>query len=131
MAEDNGQRHTEEFYGQLVERANSDPAFRERLRSNPVAAIREQGFDIPEGIQVRVIEPDEEEVCLILPPQVGGEVTEVSGYTSSSSFRAVATPQLRPSASGLGSSFQVGQLAGRVPLPLMVGNANRLRAMCW
>ena len=44
---------------QVVAKAWFDPAFLQRLREDPVAALRAEGVDVPEGRQVRVVEESE------------------------------------------------------------------------
>ena len=56
-------------YGQLVSRAWSDPAFKQRLLSDPAAVLKEQGIDVGPGVEVRVVENTENVVYLALPPQ--------------------------------------------------------------
>jgi hypothetical protein len=46
-------------HGRLVAKAWADPAFKERLLAHPAAVLREQGFDVPAGIEVRVVEDAE------------------------------------------------------------------------
>ena len=55
--------------GQLVSRAWSDPAFKQRLLSDPAAVLKEQGIDVGPGVEVRVVENTENVVYLALPPQ--------------------------------------------------------------
>jgi hypothetical protein len=43
-------------HGRLVAKAWADPAFKERLLAHPAAVLSEQGFDVPAGVEVRVVE---------------------------------------------------------------------------
>jgi hypothetical protein len=46
-------------HGRLVAKAWADPAFKERLLTDTAAVLSEQGFDVPAGIEVRVVEDAE------------------------------------------------------------------------
>jgi Nitrile hydratase, alpha chain len=50
-------RESAKKHGRLVARTWSDSALKERLLINPAAVLREHGFDVPAGTEVRVIEP--------------------------------------------------------------------------
>lgn len=52
---------------QVIAKAWQDNAFKEQLKENPVAVLRDQGIDIPPGIQLRVLEDSESVVHLTLP----------------------------------------------------------------
>lgn len=52
----------------LVEKAQSDPAFRRALLANPTGTVaRELNVDFPAGVKVRVLEETERELYLVLP----------------------------------------------------------------
>ena len=62
-------------YGKAVARAWSDNAYRERLLSDPKAALAEVGAEPPPGIEVSVVENTPDRVHLVLPVQPAeGEV---------------------------------------------------------
>jgi hypothetical protein len=46
-------------HGRLVAKAWVDPALNERLVADPAAVLREHGFDVPDGIEVRLVEQTE------------------------------------------------------------------------
>ena len=70
MAIDQGQAQAyARNYGQLVSRAWSDPAFKQRLLSDPAAVLKEQGIDVPAGVRVQVLENTDKVFNLALPPQ--------------------------------------------------------------
>lgn len=50
----------------LVQRANTDPQFRDRLKANPVAAAKEAGVDLPAGATIEVVEQRPNELHLLL-----------------------------------------------------------------
>jgi hypothetical protein len=58
-------------WGRIVARAWDDDAFRQRLLAEPGAVLREEGFEVPPGIEVRVGDNDEpgDTYCLHLPPR--------------------------------------------------------------
>ncbi|MGH2588327.1 MAG: nitrile hydratase subunit alpha [Dehalococcoidia bacterium] len=55
-------------YGQMIARAWTEPAFKERLLAEPATVAREQGLEIPEGTSLRAIEIAPRETYLVLPP---------------------------------------------------------------
>ena len=56
----------------VVARARRDNEFREQLKANPVAMLRDQGIELPPGIQVRVLEDSDRVVRLALAPRPSG-----------------------------------------------------------
>ncbi|MGH2601605.1 MAG: nitrile hydratase subunit alpha, partial [Dehalococcoidia bacterium] len=48
----------------------SDPAFKQRLLSDPAGALREQGFTLPAEMQVRVLEPSGPRLYMPLPAEL-------------------------------------------------------------
>jgi len=82
-------------YGQMIARAWTDPAFKERLLAEPAAVAREQGIDIPEGVSLRAIEiaPAETYVVLTSPePPFGAVAAEEQGPWASLLVRAASDP---------------------------------------
>lgn len=75
-----------ELKEQVLSRADSDPEFREQLKSDPSAAIKAvTGVDLPSGVQVVVVEDTAEQIHLVLPPPGAGsqlsdrELEQVAG----------------------------------------------------
>lgn len=62
-----GHETQQERTRQLLERAWTDPAFKQRLPDDPVAALRTAGIMVPDGVQVRVVEETQEFAHFILP----------------------------------------------------------------
>lgn len=60
---------------QLIAKAWSDPAFKARLVTDPKAVLRAEGFDIPDGLEIRVLENTENLRHLVLPA-LPGELTD-------------------------------------------------------
>lgn len=67
---------------QLITQAIQDPAFRQRLVGNPKAVLAEQGLDVPEDVQINVLQESSTQYYLVLPalelPTGSGEVAELS-----------------------------------------------------
>jgi hypothetical protein len=62
-------------WGQIVARAWDDDDYRKRLLAEPAAVLREEGIEVPPGIEVRVEEGEDvgDASCLRLPPRPGLE----------------------------------------------------------
>jgi Nitrile hydratase, alpha chain len=61
-------RTRDEYEAQIVARAWSDDAFRERLRTDPHEAVKEvTGFAVPQSIQIEVLEETPEKAYLVIP----------------------------------------------------------------
>jgi hypothetical protein len=79
MSSTKGASHQEieKRYAKLVARAWADDAFRERLISNPEEVLREFGFEVPEGKQLKLIEADTETtIYFILPTRPSGAFSD-------------------------------------------------------
>ena len=59
-------------------RAATDPEFRARLVADAKETLRSAGFDVPEGVSVRIEESTPQEIVLAIPPLLpeGAEVDE-------------------------------------------------------
>ena len=60
-------------YNRVIARAWTDPAYLGRLQTEPVAVLRESGFPVPDGVDVRVVperpgEDSDRVWYLVLPP---------------------------------------------------------------
>lgn len=63
------QRHTIE--GRVVRRAWADAAYRERLLDDPKAALAELlGVELPDRLEVKVVEERSDLLCIVLPVDV-------------------------------------------------------------
>src|SRR5262245_31048302 len=60
-----------ERWGQVVARAWTDEAFKQRLLADPAAALQEHGLAVPPGVTVRVVEDTDRVVHLALPKRPG------------------------------------------------------------
>jgi Nitrile hydratase, alpha chain len=66
MAENQEQRSQEyqKKYNKIVAKSWLDPAFKRRLIDNPAKVLKEEGIDVPEGIEVKVLESTEKGIDL-------------------------------------------------------------------
>ena len=62
--------------GPVVARAWRDAAFRQRLLAEAAQALREHGVEVPQGVQVRVVENSANLVRFTLPPKPAGDLTD-------------------------------------------------------
>jgi hypothetical protein len=66
-------------WAQLVARAWSDPAYKKRLLAHPAAVLREAGLEVPEGVEIKVLEESARRRYLIIPdapPEVDSQLSE-------------------------------------------------------
>jgi len=68
--------HTYKGMGKIVAAAWQDPAFLKHLKANPIAVKKQHGIDIAAGVQVEVIESQPNELVLVLPEIVEGELDD-------------------------------------------------------
>jgi hypothetical protein len=65
-------------YLQLVERASADSKLKQRLLDDPKTVLQEYGLEVPEGVEVRVVESTEKVLYLTLPRQPAGDGGELT-----------------------------------------------------
>src|SRR4051794_19426167 len=63
-------------YGKIVARAWRDPAFKEKLLTDPHAALDDAGLSVPAGVTVTVVEDTATQVHLVLPAKPTGELSD-------------------------------------------------------
>jgi len=56
-------------YAKIVAQAWADDAFKQRLLSDPTTVLKENGIDIPAGLEIKVLESTSTLVHLVLPPR--------------------------------------------------------------
>src|SRR6478752_450691 len=79
MAQDPQQPEALKQWGQLVARAWSDEAFKQRLLSDPRTVLADAGAQIPPNITVQVHEATPTHLHLVLPPPpLGREQDEMT-----------------------------------------------------
>src|SRR3954453_10056698 len=76
MTQEQGQEPTRE--AQVVARAWSDEAFKQRLLAEPHAVLQEHGIRLREDVTIRVLENTADVVHLVLPARPS---TDVAGYS--------------------------------------------------
>ena len=54
-------------YQQLIAKCWADEAFKQRLLANPVETLKNEGFEVPEGVQVQVVENTAQVFTLVIP----------------------------------------------------------------
>jgi hypothetical protein len=62
--------------GQIIAKTWTDATFKQKLLSDPVAILREEGMDLPPGIEIRAVENTDEVFYLVLPSKPSGELTD-------------------------------------------------------
>ncbi len=55
--------------GEVISKAWSDEAFKVRLLTDTMAALKENGIAVPEGVSVRVVENTDKLFHLVIPPR--------------------------------------------------------------
>ena len=64
----------------VLQRATTDPEYREALKADPAKVFAEAGVEVPEGVSYEVIENTPDKFHIVLPPlaeeELGGEALE-------------------------------------------------------
>ena len=61
----------------LATQAHNNPAFKERLLSNPKSALSEKGINLPESLHLKIVEDtDPDRITLHLPPKSTEELSD-------------------------------------------------------
>ena len=66
-------------WSQLVAQAWADEKLKKRLLAEPAAVLKEHQIEVPEGVEIRVVENTDKVYYLTLPAKPAGEVTELTG----------------------------------------------------
>jgi Nitrile hydratase, alpha chain len=61
-------KQEKEKHEQLINRVMTDPALRQRLKQRPKDVLREAGIDVPQDVEVTVVDFDPKHRYLFLPP---------------------------------------------------------------
>ena len=67
---------TEKAYAKIIAKAWRDPAFKAQLITNPAAALKAEGMDVPAGVTVSVVENTDKQFHLVLPPVPTDELSD-------------------------------------------------------
>jgi len=62
--------------GQIIAKAWTDEAFKQRLLANATAVLKEEGVAVPDGMTVKAVENSEKIFHLVIPPKQAGELSE-------------------------------------------------------
>ena len=54
----------------------SDESFREEFKNDPVASMRAHGVDVPDGIEIEVVESTPQKHYVVMPPLQKGELSD-------------------------------------------------------
>jgi hypothetical protein len=63
-------------FGKIIAKAWRDPAFKAALITNPAAALKAEGMDVPVGMTVTVLENTDKQFHLVLPPAPTEELSD-------------------------------------------------------
>ena len=74
MAEE--ETNPQDIIAWLIAKAWQDDAFKQALLNNPRATIENEGIEVPEGMEVVVVEQTENRIVLVLPPAPEGDLSE-------------------------------------------------------
>ncbi|HEV2438707.1 MAG TPA: NHLP leader peptide family RiPP precursor [bacterium] len=97
MAEKPDQKEFAKEYAQIVARAWSDSAFKQRLLSDPASVLREYKLDPPAGVQVRIVEQTDKVAYFVLPAKPPGDLSvEQLGSVAAGSCSTLCTAYACP-----------------------------------
>ncbi len=60
----------------VIAKATRDEAFKARLMNDPKAVLEEAGFELPDGLAVRVVENTDRTMHLVLPVPPEGDLSQ-------------------------------------------------------
>jgi hypothetical protein len=66
----------EKKWNQLVVKAWMDEDFKKRLLANPAAVLKQEGLEVPPGVQVKVVQGTDTQLTLLLPASPSEELSE-------------------------------------------------------
>jgi Nitrile hydratase, alpha chain len=61
-------------YNQIVAKAWGNEMFRRKLLKDPAGTLRDEGVDLPKGVEVKVVEDTPGRIHFILPVKPAGQV---------------------------------------------------------
>jgi hypothetical protein len=65
-------------FKKVTNKNSYDTKFRKNLLCNPQSTLKEIGIDVPEGIEIKIVEDTRELIHFILPPKLNDEITDSS-----------------------------------------------------
>jgi hypothetical protein len=78
--------------GQVIAKAWTDDVFKQRLLKDATAVLKEEGIDVPAGLQVKAVLNTDKQFYLVVP-QRPGKLTDqqIEAMAKAGRFRPVAT----------------------------------------
>lgn len=83
---------------EVMQRATTDPAFREQLKADPAQALEEAGIKVPEGVSYEVLENARDKMHIVLPPLAEEDELGVEALEARATKEALLCP---PGESGM------------------------------
>jgi hypothetical protein len=113
MADSQAMQANVEKYEELMRRAYSDDAFRDRLLADPKAVMTEAGFELPSGLEVRAVESSDSVLYLALPPRPSEDLADeqleqVSGGATAGSAGTIGTLSSIPTSPSVSTAGTIG-----------------------
>jgi len=71
-------QETMKKWSQLVAHVWDDEQLKQRLVDNPAAVLRENGIEVPVGVEIRVVENTDKLTYLVLPPKPLDSASELT-----------------------------------------------------
>jgi hypothetical protein len=56
-------------WGQIIAKCWADEGFKQKLSAKPVATLKAEGVDVPDGVSVKVLENTDKVFHLVIPPK--------------------------------------------------------------
>ena len=72
------QKNFHKEWAKIVAKAWSDETFKERLLKNPMEVLKENGVELPPGVQCKIYENSDKLLNLTLPLKPSGQMSEES-----------------------------------------------------
>ena len=93
----------------LVQRYHADPDYRRQVETDPVAALREQGMELPSDIAVRVLANTDDTFYMVIPPDPNADLSDEMLAAVAGGSDTMSTASCPAStASTLHSSLHIG-----------------------
>jgi hypothetical protein len=78
---------TQDALVDVLQRATTDPEYRESLKADPAGVLAAAGVDVPDGVTYTVVENTADHAHIVLPPleeedELGGEMLEARATKS-------------------------------------------------
>jgi len=67
---------TEEQRAEIIARVWEDPEYKARLKANPKEALAEMGVNVPENVDLQVLETDANKGYFVLPPEPSSDLSD-------------------------------------------------------